>query len=157
VKVRRHSAPVAQNAPEADDARAFALELAGLRPGMPIDTMALGLVLDPGEVGNRVVPLWLRMRVGGNWGQASWSQGVVTDRRLLVRLHTGELVSLWWGSLLGFEVDLVAGHVVLDFGDGRPRLLSGPGVELVAVAGIAAVYGVEALASHPALAPLRSA
>ena len=90
------------------------------------------------------------------WSLPSWSQVLITERRLLVRLDTGELVSLWWGSLVGFEADLANGHVVLDFGDGRPRLLSGPAVALVAVAGVGRLYGREALLAHPALAPLRN-
>jgi hypothetical protein len=65
-------------------------------------------------------------------------------------------VSLWWGSLVGFEVNLGEDFVILDFGDGRPRALSGSGVALVAVAGVARLYGVGALTTHPALEPLRA-
>lgn len=137
------------------DARELALELAGVNTPFTIDAMAAGLVLEHGELGRRVAGLWLRMRLNGTWSQPGWSQVLITDRRLLVRLHTGELISLWWGALVGFESDLERGHVVLDFGDGRPRLLSGPAVALVAVAGVARLYGPEALLAHPALEPLR--
>lgn len=137
------------------DARNLALELAGVITPFSIDAMAAALVLEPGELGRRVAGLWLRMRLNGTWSQPSWSQVLITDRRLLVRLDTGELVSLWWGSLVGFEADLDSGHVVLDFGDGRPRLLSGPAVALVAVAGVSRLYGPEALLAHSSLAPLR--
>jgi hypothetical protein len=121
-----------------------------------IDPMTAGLVLEQGELGRRMAGLWLRMRLNGTWSQPAWSQVLITDRRLLVRLDTGELISLWWGSLVGFEADLEKGHVVLDFGDGRPRSLSGPAVALVAVAGVGRLYGREALLAHPALAPLRN-
>ncbi|MEP7193581.1 MAG: hypothetical protein ABI903_12020 [Actinomycetota bacterium] len=137
------------------DARNLALELAGINTPFTIDAMAAGLVLERGEFGRRMAELWLRMRLGGTWSQPGWSQVLITDRRLLVRLDTGELISLWWGSLVGFEADLHRSHVVLDFGDGRPRSLSGPAVALVAVAGVDRLYGPEALLVHPALAPLR--
>jgi hypothetical protein len=45
--------------------------------------------------------------------------------------------------------------VVLDFGDGRPRLVAGPDVSTVAVAGVAHLYGVEALTRHEALTRIR--
>jgi hypothetical protein len=44
---------------------------------------------------------------------------------------------------------------VFDYGDGSPRAVSGADAALVAVAGIASLYGVEQLTTHPALAPLR--
>jgi hypothetical protein len=138
-----------------EDARALALELADLRPALPVDTMALGVVLEPGERAHRVCALWLRLRLGGQWSAASWCQVLVTDRRLLVRFPTGELVSLWWGSLVGFDAHLKDAYVVLDFGDGRPRLVAGPDVSTVAVAGVAHLYGVEALTRHDALACIR--
>lgn len=156
VKAKRERAPRALAGPEVADARALALELAGMRDAAQIDPMALGLVLEPGEVPWRVAALWLRIRVEGQWTPASWSQVLVTDHRLLVRLGSGELVSLWWGSLVGFEIRLEESYVVLDFGDGRPRSLSGPEVGLVAVAGVARLYGVEALTTHRALEPLRA-
>jgi len=137
------------------DARELALELAGLSAPLTIDAMAAGLVLEHGELGRRMVGLWLRLRLNGMWSQPRWSQVLITDRRLLVRLDTGELISLWWGSLVGFEADLDRSHVILDFGDGRPRSLSGPAVALVAVAGVNRLYGSQALVVHPALAPLR--
>jgi hypothetical protein len=138
------------------DARNLALELAGIQPGVSLDPMVAGVVLRPGETLRRLVNAWLRQRSPDGWTVPSWSQIFVTDQRLLVRLGSGELASLWWGSLVGFEADLVADHVVLDFGDGFPRLLSGPSAAVMAVAGVAALYGPEALAAHPALSPLRA-
>ena len=138
------------------DARNLALELAGIQPGSWLDPMVAGVVLQPGESLRRLVNTWLRQRTPDGWTEPSWSQVFVTDQRLLVRLGSGELASLWWGSLVGFEADLVADHVVLDFGDGLPRLLSGASVAVMAVAGVSALYGPGALATHPALSPLRA-
>jgi hypothetical protein len=137
------------------DARNLALELAGLQPGASLDPIFAGLVLRPGEKVRRLVSAWIRQRSVEGWTEPSWSQVFVTDQRLLVRLGSGELASLWWGSLVGFEADLSGDHVVLDFGDGLPRLLSGPSAAVMAVAGVVALYGPEALATHPALSPLR--
>ena len=139
----------------AGDARALALELAALRAAPRVDVVGLGLVLEAGELAHRAVPAWFRWR-DGVWSPALWSLVVVTDRRLIVRLPDGGLRSLWWGSVVGFEVDLDVGHVVLDFGDGRPRLLSGEEASVIAVAGVCYLYGVESLASHPALESLRA-
>jgi hypothetical protein len=138
------------------DARNLALELAGMHSAASLDPMVAGVVLRPGESLRRLVNAWLRQRAPEGWTEPSWSQVFVTDERLLVRLGSGELASLWWGSLVGFEADLPAEHVVLDFGDGQPRLLSGPSAAVLAVAGVAALYGPEALATHPALSPLRA-
>lgn len=136
------------------DARHLALELAG-GDGQQVDAMAAGVVLGPGEVARRLVGAWLRIWIDGAWSSPRWTRALVSDRRLVVRLDTGELVSLWWQGLVGFTADLDAGHVILDFGDGHPRSLSGPGAAVVAVAGVALLYGPEAMLTHPALAPLR--
>lgn len=157
MRISKHrDAPPVVGRAEASDARALALELAGLRAERLIDPMSLGVVLEPGEVLRRASMSWLRVRIDGLWSEASWSQVLITDRRLLVRLASNDLVSLWWGSMIGFEADLPAGHVVLDFGDGRPRLLAGPAVAVVAVAGVAHLYGKQALVTHSSLAPLRT-
>jgi hypothetical protein len=139
------------------DARELALEYAGLRPATSLDPQLLGVVLRPDETIRRAAPTWFRVRVNGQWSEASPSQIMITDHRLILRLGSGELASLWWGAACGFEADLDAGHVVLDFGDGRPRLLAGEATPLVAVAGVAQIYGVSALATHPCLQSIRSA
>lgn len=136
------------------DARHLALELAGAESRV-IDPVAVGVVLESGEVARRLVGCWLQMWVDGSWSQPRWTQSLVSDRRLLVRFDSGELVSLWWEALVGFTADLERGNVVLDFGDGRPRWLSGPGAAAVAVVGVARLYGLERMLTHPALAPLR--
>jgi hypothetical protein len=153
---KRHAPPPVILAGDADDARRLALELAGSLPLRPIDPMSLGVVLEPGETAYRTTGVWLRALAGGGWSAASWCHVVVTDARLIVRLPDATLGSLWWGSLVGFEADLEQGHVVMDCGDGWPRLLSGSGVATIAVMGVARVYGVEALTHHAALTPLRA-
>lgn len=151
----RPSASSSAVAMAAADARALALELAQLRPVELVDVMELGIVLEGGEQAHRTTWSWVRWRVDGQWSQPLWCHVVVTNRRLLVRLPDGTLRSQWWSTLVGFESDLVAGHVVLDYGDGRPRLFSGDAVAVLAVAGVAMLYGREALASHPVLEPIR--
>jgi len=153
-------APTATPAVEAEDAaadaRALALELGGLRAPEHVDVMGLGIVLENGENAHRTTWCWVRWRVDGQWSQPLWCHVVVTDHRLLVRLPDGTLRSQWWSPLVGFEADLVAGHVVFDYGDGRPRLFSGPQAAVLAVTSVAMLYGPEALISHPALDPIRS-
>jgi hypothetical protein len=154
---RRAAEPVDRRALEArDDARQLAMEIAGLRPSGSVDPVAMRVVLEPEETAWRQLDdLWLRVMVDGAWSDAASASALLTNCRLLVRLRSGEVLSLWWGSLVGFDPDLARGHVVLDYGDGSPRLVSGPGAAHVAVAGIASLYGVEALTTHPALDPLR--
>jgi hypothetical protein len=154
---RRAAEPVDERALRAgDDARQLAMELAGLQPAMSVDPVGMRVVLEPDEDAWRQLDhLWLRVKVDGVWSDAAPASALLTNRRLLARLHSGEVLSLWWGSLVGFDPDLVRGHVVLDYGDGSPRVVSGLGAAQVAVAGIASLYGIEALTTHPALAPIR--
>jgi hypothetical protein len=49
----------------------------------------------------------------------------------------------------------MAGRLVLDYGDGRPRELSGQCAAVAAVMAVAGVYGLEGLLTHPGLAGLR--
>lgn len=108
-----------------EDARLLALELGGLWPPQTVDPMSVGVVLEDGERAYRAVSLELRVLEAGWWTDGEPCQLLVTDRRLLLRRRQGELASLWWGSAVGLDVDLVAGRLVLDYGDGRPRGLSG--------------------------------
>jgi hypothetical protein len=157
MRLKRRSSDVPETAPATvADARTLALEYAALHPPESHDPELLGVVLRPGETIRRSVPAWFRIRVEGQWSHTSQSHVMVTDRRLIVRLGSGELASLWWGSVCGFEADLGQGHVVLDFGDGRPRLLSGDSAPVIAVGAVAGIYGVPSLASHPCLEALRT-
>lgn len=137
------------------DARALAVELAQGVPATRFDPMVAGVVLQPGETVYRQLSIWIRLQQNGCWAEASHTNVVVTDGRLLFRFATGHLASLWWNGIVGLNVDLAAEHIVLDFGDGQPVNLSGSSVALVAVAAIASIYGTQALVGHPALAPLR--
>lgn len=139
-----------------DDARHLAMEIAGLEPTVSVDPVGMRVVLEPHETAWRQLDgLWLRVKVDGAWSDAAPGRALLTSQRLLVRLHGGEVFSLWWGSLVGFDPDLDRSHVVLDYGDGSPRAVTGPGAASVAVAGIASLYGVKALTTHPALGALR--
>jgi len=138
------------------DARALAIELFHGAPSARFDQMAAGVVLQPGETAYRQVPIWIRVQQDGLWAGASLAEVVVTDLRLLCRFGSGSLVSLWWSGLVGLRVDLAAEHIILDFGDGQLVNLSGPLVAPVAVVGIASVYGMEAMLTHPGLARIRT-
>ena len=154
----RHHAPERaplRRAREADAARQFALELAGVVPSTVIDVMSQGVVLEPGEAAFREHGLWLAHQIGDDWSSPMSVRVLLTDRRLLVTTSRRETQSLWWGSLVAFHVDLARGACALDYGDGHARLLSGPDASSVAVLGVAVLYGVQALALHSAIAPLR--
>lgn len=137
------------------DARALALELARGVPFARFDPMNAGVVLKPGETVFRQVPLWIRVQQGGRWAEASYADVLVSDMRLLCRFATGGISLLWWNGVVAIDVDLTMEQVVIDYGDGQPVSLSGPWVVLAAVAGVAAIYGIQALVDHPALTLLR--
>jgi hypothetical protein len=138
------------------DARALAIELARGVPVTRFDPMTAGVVLQPGEMVYRQLPLWIRVQQDGRWAEASYADVIVTDLRLLCRFSAGHLASLWWTGIGGLSVDIAAEHIVLDFGDGQPVSLSGEWVGPISVAAISSVYGTKALVTHPALAPLRT-
>ena len=137
------------------DARALAIELARGVPSTRFDPMTAGVVLQPGEIVYRQVPLWIRVQQDGCWAEASYADVLVTDMRLFCRFATGRVSLLWWGGVVAIDVDLANEHIVIDYGDGQPVSLSGPWVAAAAVAGVAAIYGAQALVDHAALAPLR--
>ena len=141
------------------DARALALELARGEPSARFDPMSAGVVLQQGETVYRQVPIWVRVQEEGFWADASFAEVLATDVRLLCRFASGHLThltSLWWNGVVGIHIDLVAEQMVLDFGDGQPVSFSGSTVATVAVVGISAVYGTDAMLTHRALAPLRT-
>jgi hypothetical protein len=137
------------------DARALALELARGVPFARFDPMNAGVVLKPGETVFRQVPLWIRVQQEGRWAEASYADVLVSDMRLLCRFATGGISLLWWNGVVAIDVDLTMEQVVIDYGDGQPVSLSGPWVVPAAVAGVAAIYGIQALVDHPALTLLR--
>lgn len=138
-----------------EDARRLALEISGHAPTQRIDPMSLGLVLEPGEAASRAVPVSARSLDGGQWSGEERCLAVVTDQRLLLRRARGELVSFWWATVIGLEVDLAQERMVLDFGDGRPCGLFGSHVAVPAVMAVARIYGAEGLIRHPSLESLR--
>ena len=138
------------------DARALAIEFARGEPATCFDPMTAGVVLQPGETVYRQAPLWIRVQQDGWWADASYTDVLVTDMRLLCRFATGRLISLWWNGVVGLHVNLAAEHLVLDYGDGQPVSLAGAQVAQVSVAAIASIYGVQELVGHPAWARLRT-
>ena len=138
------------------DARALAIELARDEPSVRFDPMQAGVVLKPGETVYRQVQLWIRVQQDGRWAGASLADVIVTDQRLLCRMGSGRLTSLWWNGVVGLHIDLAAEHIVLDFGDGQPVCFSGSRATQVSVAAIASIYDAQALVNHPALATLRT-
>ena len=138
------------------DARALVIELARGEPSARFDPMAAGVVLRPGERVYRQVPLWIRVQENGWWVAASLADVIATDQRLLCRMSSGRLTSLWWNGVVGLNVDLAAEHMCLDYGDGQPVSLSGSSVAAVAVVGIVSSYGIEAMLNHPGVASLRT-
>lgn len=148
----------AELAPEILDARALAFELTGLAPTSAwVDAPAHGVVLQPGETAFRHVGAWLGIRIDGSWQHPEWVSLFVTDRRLIARFSNAELASLWWGGVVGLSASPSEGSLVLDFGDGRPRLLGGPALPAILVTAVWALYGPEALITHPDLASFRVA
>jgi hypothetical protein len=137
------------------DARDLAIELARGEPSARFDPMKAGVVLQPGETVYRQLPLWIRVQQDGRWAEASYADVIVTDRRLLCRFATGGISLLWWNGIVAMDIDLTMEHFVIDYGDGQPIGLSGPWVVPAAVAGVAAIYGAQALVDHPALTLLR--
>ena len=139
------------------DARQLALELTGLAPPLNVDVMSMGLVLEPGERALRQVPVEVRHADRARWTGESRGVGLLTGARVLLDLETGQSVSFWWGSLVGFRPCVEDGYAVFDYGDGIARLMSSRSMASIAVVGIAALYGNAGLVEHPALATLRGA
>jgi hypothetical protein len=140
------------------DARQLALDLTRGQSSIPFDPMCAGVVLQAGEIAYRQVPAIYSQLI--DYGLLGWTQPInvtvlVTDQRAFMRWPDGSLLSLWWNNVQGFEANLRAETLILDYGDGQPRCLAGPTVPVIAVAGIAVIYGADAMLRHPAIAPLR--
>jgi hypothetical protein len=149
---RRQQAELAWAA-ACQEARYLAVELAAGQPAQPIEVMSLGLVIEPNETAYRYV--------GGTisqydkrvclWPIPTPVAILITDRRLIARLPRGAVSSYWWKSVVALDVNLEAGQVVLDHGDYEPRAFGGPAVPAIAVAAVAAAYGVTGMLRHPGL------
>jgi hypothetical protein len=142
-----------------NDARQLAIELAHRQSGIRFDPMLAGVVLQPGEIAHRTVPATFQQLAGH--GAFAWTAPLpvnvlLTDRRALMRWHEGSLISLWWNTACGLEINLNTETLIIDQGTGRPICLSGPTTPVVGVVAVAAIYGTDALITHPAIAPLRT-
>jgi hypothetical protein len=140
-----------------DDARHLAIELAAGRPRWPVDVMSLGLVIEPDEVAYRYVPALLSQfnSASGLWPMPMSVGVLITDRRLVVRLPHGAVISFWWSGILAIDIDIAAARIVLDYGDIEPRLLEGAAAASMAVAAVWGAYGATAMLQHAGLEVLR--
>jgi hypothetical protein len=157
-----------------EESRLLALDLYCGQVG-PVNAYGVGVALEPGEVLYRQIwarywtlgePLDLVNGSGGFrfvpsvWRDWGWCLTVLTSHRLVTRLGAdgGRLISNWWASIGGVQVDLSRDLVTLDDRTSSWRgAYGGPAVAIVSVGAISAVHGVAALVEHPALAPLRQA
>lgn len=155
-----------------DDARQLALDLYDGTPSA-ITPYGIGVAIEPGELIYRQI--WAeystlgatpdlidgrgRLRLGSplwkNWG---WCDTLITSHRLVTRLtgESGRLISSWWMTIAGVQVDLERGTVAMDdrMSDWRGAYV-GPAAPIVAVAAIERIHGLDALLRHPALTTLR--
>jgi len=149
-----------------------ALDLYHGRAG-PLGPYEIGLALDPGEVLYRQV--WARYWALGTttelvdsygrvrvvppaWRDWGWCHTVITSKRLATRLTAdgSRLVSNWWVSIAGVQVDLARDMIVLDDRASSWRAAyGGSAAAIVAVAAVERVHGPAALVHYPALGLLR--
>ena len=155
-----------------ESARELALDLYYCR-ARAINLYGIGVALEPGEVPYR--ELWARywalgqptelvdgfgrvQHVPSSWRDWGWCPVLLTSHRLLTRLAAdgGRLISSWWASIGGAQVDLQRDLVTLDDRTGNWRgSYGGPAVAIISVAAVSALYGLAALVDHPALETLR--
>ena len=156
-----------------ESGREFTLDLYHCR-ARAINPYDIGVALEPGEVLYRQV--WARywtlgqptelvssfgrvQHVPSSWRDWGWCQTLLTSHRLLTRLtaDSGRLVSNWWTSIGGVQVDLQRDLVTLDDRTSNWRgAYGGPAVAIISVGAVSAVHGLTALVDHPALEPLRN-
>ena len=147
----------------------------------PVAHLDVGVVLQPGEApwaqararlatwetqavqvaasrvrwGGRRVDSTAREVAASGWQDHGGIDWLITSLRLVGRTRPhGELISIWWSSLAGAQVDLASDAVHLDGNNGWRGHLTGPAVAPIAVAAVAACHGPEALAVHAGLARL---
>lgn len=86
-------------------------------------------------------------------GRIDW---VVTSDRLVGRVPaTGEMISIWWSGLAGFQIEPRRGCILLNGSNGWTGALVGPTVAAIAVAAVAVAYGSDAIPVHPGLERVR--
>ena len=155
-----------------ESARELALDLYYCR-ARAINLYGIGVALEPSEVPYR--ELWARywtlgqptelvdglgwvQHLPSSWRDWGWCPVLLTSHRLLTRLATdgGRLISNWWVSIGGAQVDLQRDLVTLDDRTTSWRgAYGGPAVAIISVGAISALHGLAALLDHPALEPLR--
>jgi hypothetical protein len=155
-----------------ESARELALDLYYFRAS-GINLYGIGVALEPGEVPYR--ELWARywtlgqptelvssfgrvQHVPSSWRDWGWCPVLLTSHRLLTRLAAdgGRLISNWWASIGGVQVDLQRDLVTLDDRTTNWRgAYGGPAAAIISVGAVSAVHGLAALVDHPALESLR--
>jgi hypothetical protein len=164
-----------------EDARNLALSIVTGRPA-PVAHYDIGVILEPGEVpwqrARARLSVWTTQSCyvqhtrAGCWGYSARSSGrevttanwrdvgvidwLITSKRLVGRLPgDARMESIWWGGLVGAQVDLDTERVLLDSHNGWRGRLTGPGVAPIAVAAVAICQGQRAMLEHPGLGRLR--
>lgn len=147
-------------------------------PGLAVSA---GVVLRAGEVAWQVTPArlavwssrqmwvsrsrvtWMGRRADGagqevtvsawhDHGKVDW---LITSERIVGRPGGGELISIWWATVAGLDIDQRRDRITLQTENGWRGRLSGPCVAPLAVAAVAACHGARGVLLHPALAYLR--
>jgi hypothetical protein len=153
------------------DARRLALQIADGGPYPPVDVYSYGLVANDGEQLYRV--FWMHWHVREIWTDNRiidpranrqfpvWPQPqpahlMLTDQGIACRDHDGELFSIYWNGLSGFQVDVPFERITLHYQDGRAGAFTGTAAPVLAVAAIAHLYGTEGLLQHPAMRVLHA-
>jgi hypothetical protein len=155
-----------------DDARQLAIDLFHCHPSS-ISAYGIGVALEPDELIYRQV--WAqystlgatpdmvdrrgRLRCGSPlWKDWGWCDTLITSCRLITRLagDSGRLISNWWPSIAGVQIDLEHQIVTMDDRTSDWRgLYAGPATPIIAVAAVERIYGPAALIEHPGLRMLR--
>lgn len=111
---------------------------------------------DPHDAAYRLVRLEARTLTGSRWSDPCAATVTVTGRHLtLTQTATGHLLCLRWSQLTTFTADLTRAELILDRSAGPRLSLIGPAVPVIAVVGVASLYGSRALHDHPALRLVR--
>jgi hypothetical protein len=153
------------------DARRLAIQIADGGAHPPVDVYSYGLVLNDGEQPYRV--FWMHWHMREIWTNnrstaphvnsefAVWPQPqpahlMLTDQRIACRDHHNELFSIYWHALSGYQVDISAERITIDYDDGRAGAFTGTAAPLLAVAAVAHLSGNEGLLQHPAIRALHA-
>lgn len=157
-----------------ESARELALDLYYCR-ARAINLYGIGVALGPGEVPYRelrarywtlgrateLVDCFGRVQhVPSPWRDWGWCLTLLTSHRLLTRLAAdgGRLISNWWASIGGVQVDLQRDLVILDDRTSDWRGADGgPAAAVISIGAVSAVHGLPALVDHPPWSPCERA